>query len=102
MPTGALTKIEIIARKEKFEPLKTALNDIGITGMTVFPVSGCGVQKGYELTGGIPMEAQLKPKVRIEVVTVFKVPVAEVVNTARHKAVYRPCRGWQDIHKHAK
>ena len=45
--TGMLTKIEIIARKEKFEQLKIALNDIGITGMTVSPVSGCGVQKGH-------------------------------------------------------
>ena len=42
-----LTKIEIVARKEKLESLKRALNDIGITGMTVFPVAGCGVQKGY-------------------------------------------------------
>ena len=83
-PAGTLTRIEIIARKEKFEPLKTALNDIGITGMTVFPVSGCGVQKGHsELYRGIPMEVQLKPKVRVEVV-VAKVPVADVVNTARH------------------
>ncbi|HNW87223.1 MAG TPA: P-II family nitrogen regulator [Candidatus Limiplasma sp.] len=81
---GTLTKIEIIARKEKFEPLKTALNDIGITGMTVFPVSGCGVQKGHnELYRGIPMAVELKPKVRMEVV-VAKVPVADVVNTARH------------------
>lgn len=79
-----LTKIEIIARKEKFEQLKTALNDIGITGMTVFPVSGCGVQKGHnELYRGIPLEVQLKPKVRIEII-VAKVPVADVVNTARH------------------
>ena len=84
MQGGTLTKIEIIARKEKFEPLKTALNDIGITGMTVFPVSGCGVQKGHnELYRGIPMAVELKPKVRIEVV-VAKVPVADVVNTARH------------------
>ena len=81
---GMLTKIEIIARKEKFEQLKIALNDIGITGMTVFPVSGCGVQKGHnELYRGIPLEVQLKPKIRIEII-VAKVPVADVVNTARH------------------
>ncbi len=78
-----LTKIEIITRKEKFEELKIALNDIGITGMTVFPVSGCGVQKGYkEVYRGIPVEVQLRPKIRVEVV-VAKVPVADVVTTAR-------------------
>ncbi len=81
--SGMLTKLEIITRKEKFEELKIALNDIGITGMTVFPVSGCGVQKGYnEVYRGIPLEVQLRPKIRVEVV-VAKVPVKEVVNTAR-------------------
>ncbi len=78
-----LTKIEIVARKEKLEHLKRALNDIGITGMTVFPVAGCGVQKGYnERYRGVPVEIQLRAKIRVEVV-VAKVPVAEVVNTAR-------------------
>ena len=78
-----LTKIEIVARKEKLESLKRALNDIGITGMTVFPVAGCGVQKGYnERYRGVPVEIQLRAKIRVEVV-VAKVPVAEVVNTAR-------------------
>lgn len=78
-----LTKIEIVARKEKLESLKRALNDIGITGMTVFPVAGCGVQKGYnERYRGVPVEIQLRAKVRVEVV-VAKVPVEEVVNTAR-------------------
>ena len=78
-----LTKIEIIARKEKLENLKAALNDIGITGMTVFPVTGCGVQKGYnEFYRGVPVAVQLRAKIRVEVV-VAKVPVDEVVNTVR-------------------
>ena len=78
-----LTKIEIIARKEKLENLKTALNDIGITGMTVFPVTGCGVQKGYnEFYRGVPVAVQLRAKIRV-VVVVAKVPVDEVVNTVR-------------------
>lgn len=78
-----LTKIEIICRKEKLEALKMALNDIGIMGMTVSSVTGCGVQKGYnEYYRGVPISVQLRAKVRIEVV-VAKVPVEEVVNTAR-------------------
>ncbi len=78
-----LTKIEIICRKEKLEVLKTALNDIGIMGMTVSSVTGCGVQKGYnEYYRGVPVSVQLRAKVRIEVV-VAKIPVEEVVNTAR-------------------
>ena len=78
-----LTKIEIIARKEKLENLKAALNDIGITGMTVFPVTGCGVRKGYnEFYHGVPVAVQLRAKIRVEVV-VAKVPVDEVVNTVR-------------------
>ena len=81
--SGVLTKIEIITRKEKFENLKIALNDIGITGMTVTPVSGYGVQKGYnEFYRGVPMDVQLRAKIRIEIV-IAKVPVEEVVNTAR-------------------
>lgn len=78
-----LTKIEIICRKEKLEALKMALNDIGIMGMTVSSVTGCGVQKGYnEYYRGVPVSVQLRAKVRMEVV-VAKVPVEEVVNTAR-------------------
>ncbi len=80
---GVISKIEIITRKEKFDHLKTALNDIGITGMTVSSVSGYGVQKGYnEFYRGVPMDVQLKAKIRIEIV-VTKVPVEEIVNTAR-------------------
>lgn len=80
---GKLTRVEIITRQEKFEALKTALNDIGITGMTVTYVMGCGIQKGQlDFYRGVPVEVQLRPKVRVEVV-VAKVPVEDVVNTAR-------------------
>ncbi len=82
-PDIPLTKLEIICRKEKLEALKMALNDIGIMGMTVSGVTGCGVQKGYnEYYRGVPISVQLRAKVRIEVV-VAKIPVDEVVNTAR-------------------
>lgn len=79
----SITKIEIICRKEKLESLKIALNDIGIQGMTVSAVTGCGVQKGYnEYYRGVPISVQLRAKARVEVV-VAKVPVDDVVNTAR-------------------
>lgn len=79
----SLTKIEIICRKEKLETLKLAMNDIGIMGMTVSAVTGCGVQKGYnEFYRGVPLSVQLRAKVRVEIV-VAKVPVENVVNTAR-------------------
>ena len=80
---GRLTRVEIITRQEKFEPLKQALNDIGITGMTVTYVMGCGIQKGMtDYYRGAPLEVQLRPKVRVDVV-VSKVPVREVIDTAR-------------------
>lgn len=82
-----LTKVEIIAKQEKFEALKNALNDIGINGMTVTHVMGCGMQKGApEYYRGIPIDMQLLPKIQIEIV-VAKVPVIDVINTAR-KVLY--------------
>lgn len=78
-----LTKIEIITRPGKFEELKAALNDIGITGMTVSQVLGCGMQKGFtEYYRGTPLEVNLLPKVKVEIV-VCDVPVEEVVQVAK-------------------
>lgn len=78
-----MTKIDIITRPAKFEDLKEALNDIGITGMTVTQVLGCGIQKGItEMYRGVPMEINLLPKVRVEIV-VCDVPVEMVVETAK-------------------
>lgn len=78
-----LTKVEIICRQSKFEALKDAMNRIGVTGMSVTQILGCGVQKGAaEYYRGVPMDIQLLPKVRVEIV-VASVPVSEVVNTAR-------------------
>ena len=77
-----LTKVDIITRPSKFEELKEALNDIGITGMTVTQVLGCGMQKGLtEMYRGVPMEINLLPKVKVEMV-VCEVPVDLVVETA--------------------
>lgn len=82
-PKTPLTRVDIICKQSKFEELKTAMNHIGVTGMTVTQVLGCGVQKGAaEYYRGISVEVSLLPKVRVEIV-VAKVPVSQVVNTAR-------------------
>lgn len=78
-----MTKIDIITRPAKFEELKEALNEIGITGMTVTQVLGCGIQKGItEMYRGVPMEINLLPKVRVETV-VCEVPVEKVIEAAK-------------------
>lgn len=77
------TKIEIICKESKFETLKVAMMNIGITGMTVSHVLGCGIQKGKpEYYRGIPVEANLLPKVQIDIV-ISKVPVRSVIETAK-------------------
>ena len=82
-----LTKVVIVTKQSKFEDLKQALNAIGVTGITVTQVLGCGVQKGAgEFYRGVKVDMDLLPKVKVEVV-VSKVPVEEVVAAAR-KALY--------------
>ena len=81
------TKIEIVCRESRLEVLKNAMVEIGITGMTVSHVLGCGIQKGkLEYYRGIPVEASLLPKVQVDIV-VAKVPVATVIETAK-KVLY--------------
>ncbi len=78
-----LTRVQIICRENTFEDLKEAMNRIGVTGMTVSHVLGCGQQKGAaEYYRGIPLEIQLLPKIQVDIV-LAKVPVDLVVNTAR-------------------
>ena len=85
--TPKLTKVEIICKESKLETLKAAMMDIGITGMTVSHVLGCGVQKGKpEYYRGVPVETNLLPKVQIDIV-VSKVPVSSVIDTAK-KVLY--------------
>jgi Amt family ammonium transporter len=82
-----LSKVSIIIRQSKFESLKSALQDIGITGMTVTNVLGCGIQKGAsEYYRGIEVDMNLLPKVKVEIV-VCKVPVISVIETAK-KVLY--------------
>jgi len=78
-----ITKIDIIIKQSKFEILKEAMNEIGITGMTVTQVLGCGIQKGkHEYYRGVETEINLLPKVQVEIV-VAKVPVRKVIDTAK-------------------
>jgi len=78
-----MTRVDIITRPSKFEELKEALNSIGVTGMTVLQVMGCGMQKGSkEMYRGVPVEITLLPKIKIETV-VCEVPVELVIETAK-------------------
>jgi Amt family ammonium transporter len=82
-----LTKITIITRPDKFETLKTTLDAIGITGMTLTNVQGCGMQRGdAKYYRGAKIDMHLLPKIKLEVV-VSKVPVEQVVDAAK-KALY--------------
>lgn len=84
---GKMTRVDIITRPSKFEELKEALNTIGVTGMTVLQVMGCGMQKGSkEMYRGVPVEITLLPKIKIETV-VCEVPVELVIATAK-KVLY--------------
>ena len=81
------TKIEIICKESRLENLKNAMIGIGITGMTVSHVLGCGVQKGKpEYYRGVQVEPTLLPKVQVDIV-VSKVPVRNVIETAK-KVLY--------------
>lgn len=82
-----MTKVEIICKESRLEALKNAMMSIGITGMTVSHVMGCGAQKGKpEYYRGTVVEATLLPKVQVDIV-VSKVPVREVIETAK-RALY--------------
>ena len=81
--TPKFTKIEIICKESRFEALKSAMMEIGITGMTVSHVLGCGIQKGKpEYYRGVQIEANLLPKVQVDII-VSKVPVRTVIDTAK-------------------
>ncbi|MEA5014903.1 MAG: ammonium transporter [Candidatus Limiplasma sp.] len=82
-----MTKVDIITNPHRFEMLKDALGKIGITGITVTNVMGCGMQNGgTEFYRGVPVDINLLPKIRLEII-VCKVPVETVVDAAK-KALY--------------
>lgn len=81
--SSGMYKVVIVAKLARYEHVKKALNDLGVTGMTVTQVMGCGVQKGAgEMYRGVELDATLLPKVKVEVV-VSKIPVDAVVEAAK-------------------
>ncbi len=89
MPVAStgIFKVVIVTKLSRYEKLRKALNDLGVTGMTMTQVMGCGIQKGVgEKYRGVEMDATLLPKVKIEVV-VSKIPVEAVINAAK-KVLY--------------
>ena len=87
IPSTGIFKVVIIAKLSRYDHLKKAMNDLGVTGMTVTQVMGCGVQKGAgEMYRGVEVDATLLPKVKVEVV-VSKIPVDSVIAAAK-KALY--------------
>ena len=90
MPVASATgiyKVSIIAKLSRYDQLRKAMNDLGVTGMTVTQVMGCGIQKGAgDMYRGVELDATLLPKVKVEVV-VSKIPVESVIEAAK-KALY--------------
>ena len=85
--SSGMSKVVIIAKLSRYDKLREALNDLGVTGMTVTQVMGCGIQKGSgERYRGIELDSTLLPKVKLEVV-VSTIPVDKVIETAK-KALY--------------
>ncbi|MCD8365810.1 MAG: ammonium transporter [Clostridiales bacterium] len=83
----SITKITIFAKQSRFDALNEAMSQIGITGMTVTNVLGCGAQRGKTNTyRGVPMEMNLRPKIQVDIV-VSKVSPRLVIDTAK-KALY--------------
>ena len=82
LDTG-IHKIVIITKLSRYDKIKKALNELGVTGITVTQVSGCGIQKGAgEMYRGVEMDMTLLPKIKLEVV-VSKIPVESVIETAK-------------------
>jgi len=86
-PGAKMTKVTIITNQDKFVGLQTALDKIGITGLTVTNVLGYGMQKGHtEYYRGVPVKTRLLPKVQVDIV-VCKIPTQTLVDTVK-KALY--------------
>lgn len=91
-PGAKMTKVTVITNQDKFTALQSALDKIGITGMTVTNVLGYGMQRGHtEYYRGAPVKTRLLPKVQVDIV-VCKIPVDTVVDTVK-KALYTGSMG---------
>ncbi|MBR1873565.1 MAG: adenylate cyclase, partial [Eubacterium sp.] len=83
IPDSGIYKIVIITKLSRYDKMKRALNELGVTGITVTQVSGCGIQKGAgEMYRGVEMDMTLLPKIKLEVV-VSGIPVDSVIETAK-------------------
>ena len=68
-----MIKVEAYVREDKFEDVKAALNAIGVNGLTVSQVMGCGIQRGYkEIVRGMQVDMQMQPKIKFEIVAIEK------------------------------
>lgn len=91
-PGAKMTKVTVITNQEKFTALQTALDRVGITGLTATNVLGYGMQKGHtEYFRGAPVKTRLLPKVQVDIV-VCRIPVETVVDTVK-KALYTGSMG---------
>ena len=87
IPDSGINKVVIITKLSRYDKIKRALNNLGVTGITVTQVSGCGIQKGTgEMYRGVEMDMTLLPKIKLEVV-VSGIPVDSVIETAK-KTLY--------------
>ena len=85
--SSGMYKVVIIAKLSRYDKLRKAMNELGVTGMTVTQVMGCGIQRGAgEKYRGVEMDATLLPKVKLEII-VGSLPVEEVIKTAK-KTLY--------------
>ena len=67
-----MIKVEAYVREDKFEDVKAALNAIGVNGLTVSQVMGCGIQRGYkEIVRGMQVDMQMQPKIKFEIVVLY-------------------------------
>ena len=86
LETG-INKVVIITKLSRYDKIKKALNDIGVTGITVTQVTGCGIEKGAgQMYRGVEMDLTLLPKIKLEVV-VSRIPVDTVIEVAK-KTLY--------------
>jgi Amt family ammonium transporter len=82
-----INKVVIVTKLSRYEKIKKALNDLGVTGITVTQVTGCGIEKGAgQMYRGVEMDMTLLPKIKLEVV-VGKISVDNVIETAK-KTLY--------------
>ena len=83
----SLIKIEAIVREEAYQDVKNALSEIGVNGITVYQVVGCGVQRGLsEYVSGQKVDVQVLPKIKFEIVVSSEEWEQKTIETIRKAA----------------